>query len=149
MKRILSVIIILIMCISFVGCGKVTLDPSEVAAALKNGVQYDDELFQLSDDQFSVLYELPDSVKGAAYCGSGATAEEVAVFDAGDENSAKALLSEMQDRLKSRSASYASYMPDEVSKIDSAVLKQAGQYIILCVSPDNAAAEKIISGFLK
>lgn len=147
MKKPLIIVLSLMMCLSFFGCGKKEVDTDALAKSLVADIKYDDVLFELDSDMVKTLFELPDGVTGAAYAGSGATAEEVAVFIASDEKSAEALETSLKARLESRAESYASYMPDEVFKIENAVISREGKYVAMCVSNDSDGAAKIISNF--
>jgi len=147
MKKLIVFVLTLVMCLSLFACGSKEIDVKALADSLKDGITYTDILFDVSDDMISTMYELPETVKGVAYAGSGATAEEVAVFEATDENEAKDVETALKARLDSRADSYASYLPDEVEKIENAVVERCGKYVAMCVSDSPDQASKIISNF--
>ena len=74
------------------GCSKNegTLDVQKAADALKAGVTFKDELAPPADAAFATLYDVKDEdvTKHAVYVSSGATAEEIAVFEAKDADAA-------------------------------------------------------------
>ena len=39
---------------------------------------------------------------------------------------------------------YSSYNADEVKNLDNAIIKTSGNYAVLCVTNDTAAAEKVL-----
>ena len=41
-------------------------------------------------------------------------------------------------------AAYSSYNADEVKNLDNAIIKTSGNYAVLCVTNDTAAAEKVL-----
>ena len=71
-----------------------------------------------------------------AYAGSGATAEELAVFKCSSEDAATALVSSLETRNQTRIEQYSSYNPAEVPKLESALIMSSGVYVVLCVATD-------------
>ena len=69
---------------------------------------------------------------------------KIAVFEAVDGDAAKAVQEGMQARLSSQISDYGDYRPQEVPKLESAVVKTSGNYVVLCVSADNDAAADLI-----
>ena len=55
----------------------------------------------------------------------------------------------MRDRLAFQKESFADYIPTEVPKIESAILKTSGNYLIYCVADDAAAAQAVIDSYVK
>jgi len=150
MKKAIILICIAAALLSMCACGKtIELDVKAAAAELVEKVEYQDTLYELPENMLPTLYGITDGMTGAAYAGSGATAEEVAVFDAGSDKTAEELMKTMQTRLDDRAESYANYMPDEVFKIENAVLQQHGKYVILCVTDDTDSAKAVIDGLVK
>ena len=54
----------------------------------------------------------------------------------------------LENRVAYQKAGYEDYGPAEVPKLDSAVIKSAGSYVVMCVSDDNAKAEEVIKSYL-
>ena len=50
----------------------------------------------------------------------------------------------IEERLEKQKASYSDYAPQEVPKLESAVIKTVGDTIIVAVTADNALASQII-----
>lgn len=83
------------------------------------------------------------------YMGSGSTAEEVAVFTAPDEETARTTEENVQSFLDDQSDSFEKYIPEETKRISNAVLEQKGKYVVLCVSGDSDKAKEIIEKAFK
>ena len=81
--------------------------------------------------------------------GSGSTAEEVAVFDTPDEETARKQMEHVQAYLDDQAESFRDYIPEETKRVENAVLEQRGKYVILCVSGDPDKAEEIIEKAFK
>lgn len=76
-------------------------------------------------------------------CGSGAFADEAAVFVMRSEDAAEALMEALQKRVDARLVDYKDYKPEECGKLESAVIKSNGKYVLYAVSSDNDKAEEI------
>ena len=79
---------------------------------------------------------LREGTEAVAYAGSGATAEELAVFKCSSEDAAGALVSSLETRNQTRIEQYSSYNPVEVPKLESALIMSSGVYVVLCVATD-------------
>ncbi len=51
----------------------------------------------------------------------------------------------LKKRVESQSTLYASYAPDEAAKLDSAIIKVSGSYVVLSVADDTEKASSILS----
>lgn len=120
------------------------IDAQALAESLVTGIDYDDALEAMEEDVAAMYFTIEDGVKTCLYMGSGSTAEEVAVFEAPDEETARAQLDNAQAYLDSQKEAVQDYQPEEAKRIEDAVLEQNGNYVVLCVSGDSAKAKEII-----
>lgn len=81
-------------------------------------------------------------------CGSGAYPDELAVFRFNDEAGAKAGAEAVQSRLDGQIAVYKDYTPDEMYKLDEAVIITEGNWVAFAACADNARAKEIIESLL-
>ena len=93
---------------------------------------------QLLDDVRVLITEVEEQV-----------AEEVAVFEAPDKDTASTVKDNVQTYLDDQSDSFQDYIPEESKRIGNAVLEQKDQYVILCVSGDSEGAKEIIEKAFK
>lgn len=133
------------------GCGssEKTIDAAALAESLTAEISYDDTLEAVDADTVSMYITLPDEVESVMYMGSGSTAEEVAVFTAPDEDTAKETMESVQEHLNDQTESFQDYIPEESKRVGNAVLEQRGKYVILCVSGDSDTAKEIIEEAFK
>ena len=122
------------------------VDISALASQIVGEVSFDDSLSEIDDDMISMLYSIDGYTDAVLYKGSGATAEEVAIFKMETTDDAKAALEEAQAHIQSQIESYESYIPEEVSRLEDAIVRQDGCYVSVVVSGDSAAAEKLLDG---
>ena len=122
------------------------VDISALASQIVGEVSFDDSLSEIDDDMISMLYSIDGYTDAVLYKGSGATAEEVAIFKMETTDDAKAALEEAQAHIQSQIESYESYIPEEVSRLEDAIVRQDGCYVSVVVSGDSAAAEMLLDG---
>lgn len=128
------------------GCGNSAkeIDAAALAESLVNEITYEDKLESVDADTISMYIEVPENTESVMYMGSGSTAEEVAVFTSEDAETAGETLKKVQEHLDDQTASFQAYKAEEAKRVEDAVLKQEGKYVILCVSGDADKANEII-----
>ena len=139
-------VLALALCLSLAACGgeeSKTIDINALAEELVNAATFGEPMNALDSSVALGLYGCAEGTSVCAYAGTGATAEEVAVFDCGSSDAAAALVSSLTQRNETRISQYSSYNPTEVPKLESAVIMQGGQYGVLIVAADNSAARTI------
>ncbi len=122
----------------------VVLDIEAVADELLSGVKFDDTLAKLDSEAVKYLYGTGDDISAAVYVGSGATAEEIAVFEAPDDKACEKLFATVKKHIADQTESYRNYVPAEVARLENALIVKEGRYILLCVTNDTSSAQKII-----
>lgn len=123
-------------------------DPQGLAEALVSRVEFRDELVRVDESIAKMLYGIDTFSNAYVYVGSGATAEEVAVFSFAEEIQAETAVEKAQERIANQMESYAAYIPEEAHRLKNAVVKQYGNCLVVCVS-DGDRAEEIIGEYLK
>ena len=153
MKKLCALLAAAVVCASMAGCGNqknLTVDVGAMAKDLAEQVTYQDEMALISGDMAGMVYDIPEGVDNAViYMGSGATAEEASVFEATDEDAAKKMLEAAKKHIKAQREAFENYIPEEVKKLDKAIIKQKGRYVAVCVTDDTDNAKKVIDGYLK
>ena len=127
------------------------INVTDMANELKNGLTFEDSLSELDTNVALTYYGIDaDKVKNSVVVVStGATAEEIAVFEAADQSSADAVKSACEDRKAKQTTSYADYKPSETSRLDKAIIKEDGNYVVYCVTDDTDKANEIIDKYFK
>ena len=144
-----------VLCFTFLaGCGQkkaVSIDVSKLADELKNTVQFSDSMEEISEAAFANKYNIDasDIAVKKVYVGSGATAEEIAVFEAKDEEAAGRIMTAVNSHIEEQIHEYTNYSPDELKKLSDPVKIQTGKYVILCISDHNDTAEACINKYTK
>lgn len=130
------------------GAGAAAYDPAATAAALRETQAFTDTLEEVDRQVAAAYYGLDEDTieDSVVYTSLSAGAEEIAVFVLKDEAAAKAALTALQGHLESQRAALKDYKPDDVSKLDGAILDRRGNSVLLAVAADQAAAQAALDG---
>lgn len=150
MKKFISIFAsVTMMGLLLTGCGggkaEITAAPSELAKDLA-ATSSDTSLTEISEAILASTY-LVDAAQieeSSAYIGAGATACEAVVIKCADDSYPEEVKTLFETRVKNQSELYASYNAAEVENLDNAIIKTSGNYAVLCVTDDTAAAEEVL-----
>lgn len=145
-----TLFILLLLITALAGCTHKSVDINieKLSLQLVKGVEFKDELSLIDNSVIDKIYQLPEDTAFAVYVGSGATAEEVSLFQCKDEATAKTMLEIATTHIKDQKESFADYIPEEVAKLESAIVLREGTTVIVCVTDDLANANGIIDAAL-
>lgn len=150
MKKRLSVLLLAaFMMLILTACGEntkdITVDVTKLCDDLKATVT-SGELATVSADLQSSTYffELAKVEESAAALSSGASACEVAIVKCKESSYVSEVKELFETRVKNQSALFADYNAPEVAKLDAALIKTSGNYVVLCVTDDTKKAEEIL-----
>lgn len=150
MKKKSGFLLAAALCVLLTGCAgeeKQPFDADDVQSILDAGV-FSEELEPVETDLVCGLYGLdPEKVTACtAYLSTGATAEELVLFQMADENGAKDAQAACEKRVEDQIAAYEDYGPAEVTKLESAVIETRGDTVLLVVANDGAGAAAAVDG---
>ena len=155
MKKTAVIICVILLIVSvFSGCknnDNKVIDIDELSSRLLNEIEYQDEMAEIELDVLDKFYDIETDIinKCKVYkSASGATAEEIAVFEAkslSDINAIKAAVSKRVDDLKS---SFEDYIPAELEKLGKAKAAVIGRYVILFIVNDVDTARSIVDDYI-
>lgn len=147
LKLFLSVLVSILL-LSACSPKQTSINAKELSDDLATNAIFFDELTLTDKKTAEKLYDIKDALNSYVYISSGATAEEIAVFEFEEESNAKQAVEKAVARISAQKDSFESYIPEEVKKLDNAIIKQSGRYLIVCVS-DGDEAESILSKYIK
>ena len=151
MKKFSILLTLLMVVLVAAGCSSsqpAALDVQQTADKLAQEVSFQDQLTKMDQDAALKLYDLTaDDVETASpYVGTGATAEEISVWQGKDADAAKKIQDAVNTRIENQKESFVDYNPEEMPKLENPVVVAKGNYVVLCLSGDNENAKKIIDG---
>ena len=122
---------------------------ADVAAIISDSAEFT-ELIALTDDNIGPRYYGIDLEAIEEYevlvCSSGALADEVAVFKMKDREDVEDMLDVVRERKQDLYDRFVDYVPEEINKINNAVIGSNGNYVYFVVSSNNSAAKKAAEG---
>ncbi len=128
------------------GCGQEKepeLNIDEFGEELYAAGTFGETLYALDESVAQGLYGIDSDTRCWVRAGTGATAEELAVFETKDADAASALVGKLQARNEDRIENYSDYIPAEVPKLENAVIISGGRYVVLCVATDVSAVREL------
>ena len=150
--RRLTVAVIAVSAMILAGCGskKADFDVDKLGSDLATNITYQDSLSQLDLDSAGMFLNLSglDVVKASVYEGSGGTAEEIVVLECASDADAKKAEEVLKTRVSEQIESFTDYVPEELTKLNAAVIKVSGKYAVLSVSDTPDEAKKIIDSYM-
>ena len=151
MKRILSAVLAALLILTLVACGgeAKTVDVQALADALKSGVAFEDAMSAVSGDELAFsLSAMPANYKAVAYRAEGTTSEEIIVVQCDSKDDAAMVKSALETHLAELKDQASKYQPEEVARLDGAILTVGGTCVVLCVTADTDTANAIIKEYV-
>ena len=132
MKRVLLLLLAGVLSVGLAACGGgfAGYDPETTAQALLDSGAFEDALDTLDEESTCVVY-----------ASITAGAEEIAVLRMTDEDAAKAALEALKGRVEDQIAALKDYQPEEVGKLDGAILDRQGTTVLLAVPASHDLAQ--------
>ena len=162
MKKALICVLLAMICL-FAGCGKTASDTSnstptlapvtsaaEWVDVLSATIPFEDQMQTVEGKQAIGRYGADEAYEGdcALYISTMATPEEIAVFKTDGQFDADYFTALASDYLARQKESYSDYAPEQVPKLDSAVVRVCGEYVLVCVSADNEKAASVLDAYI-
>ncbi|MEG1551430.1 MAG: DUF4358 domain-containing protein [Oscillospiraceae bacterium] len=149
MKKVISIICAALMVFLLVSCTKQNkeINVEEFSKHILETIKFKDELVKINDNMVERLYSLETGTTASVYVGSGATAEELAIFKTENNDIKQKMLKNITTHIENQKEAFKSYIPKEVEKLEKSVVFESGNYIIVIISDEpnaKAIAEKYI-----
>ena len=153
-RKHIGAALLLSVCLAFglAACGGSAqdIDVTAAADAIRSGTTFTDDMTKTETANAERLYGLSDDVVADAcvYIGTGATPEEIAVWKAKDESGVETIRSAVDSRLDAQRARFTDYNPEQMPKLESAVVEESGNVVALCISADSETAQSAVDAAL-
>ncbi len=151
MKRLLILALALLMAFSLLACGGNSENGGETTPPTVKELEMDSVYSKMADAvQMPEMLQLEagmmldycgiDSAKTkqavVQICADSLRTDEIWLLEAVDETAAKELMDAANNRLKKKGEESVTYSPEQYAVVQKAQLLQAGNYVVLIVSPD-------------
>lgn len=155
MKKLISLALSLVCVLGLAACGpkEPPAKPYEVTApaAMQDAGAFSEELEELDAEVAFALYHLgdyelvpEDLTQCAVLRSSGATCEESAVLVLADEAKAAKAAEALNAYVKDQIDANTDYRPEEIPKLEKAVVDQQGNTVLLVVPNDMELANSVL-----
>ena len=137
------------VCLSLAACGgeedKAPFTQEDVETLLTSGA-FSEQLEPVDGELVCTLYGLDAAAAAGctAYLSTGATAEELVLWTAAQEQDVQTLADACQARVDAQIAAYEDYGPAEVAKLEQALIQTRGNTVLLVVASDADAAAQAV-----
>ncbi len=149
MKKLLVSLVCFILAFSLCGCGDFTLDTAALETEVIDKVQFDAPLEKIDNETtINVFYTLPENVSAIVYRGSSISADQFCIFTANDSATATETETMANTLVESLKDTFSSYDPEEVTKLNSAIVRKKGNYVVLLITNDYDNANSILDKYL-
>ena len=131
---------------------------TDLSKKIFDNCSFEDEyLAEVEDRAFALnLYDIDASlvaeengVKQSSIYLSSAYPEMIVCVKAVDANAAKGVEEAMRALINNYIQNYSNYQPAQINKLETAVIRTAGEYVVVAVTNDNAASAKYIDSIFK
>lgn len=140
MKKLLSSLLFLSLCLSLPACGEkeAVFSPAQDAATLLNAPgAFSSPLTQIDQSTACALYGIDEgAVTESAVYGSTSGAEELAIFTFSSQEDAQTAQTQLQYRVEDRMEELRDYLPHELPKLEQALVQVRGDSVLLVVASD-------------
>lgn len=147
-KSIMVCLTALVLVFVLTACGKksddVTVDITKLAADLQESI--DSSVAEISSDIFASTFfvDMDKIEESTALLNSGAYAGEIVIVKCKNSDYVSEVETLFQTRAQNQSKLFADYNAPEAAKLDAALIRSAGNYVVYCVPDDTAKAEEIL-----
>lgn len=127
------------------------LDIEGIFSELSGQITFKDTM-QVVDDSYSemLINIAPELYSDCIlYMGGGATAEELLLFQAADETSAKSIAEKLNTHIEDQRLAFEGYDPEELRILEHAYITSNDSIVICCVCDDHNGARELIDQYVQ
>ena len=146
-KKVFCTMIAMLLCLTIASCGNESSEVDSVSlySLQTSMLEADKDLPEMTsvsssndnaEDLFAFLSDFDyKKVEGffLAYSSEG-LADEIAVVRLKNKSDVSDMLKTLEDHVEGRKNLYASYQPDQVSRVENALIFDKGNYVVLIIS---------------
>ncbi|MBR5570952.1 MAG: DUF4358 domain-containing protein [Oscillospiraceae bacterium] len=146
-RKIVALVLAFASFLSLIACGaekKADVNGEALMQVILNDVKFDTQIQNVGEDAEMYFSGLPAGAKVQMYTGSGYYADRVALITLEKESDSKAAKDSMDEHVAQLNHQFMNYIPEELDKIEHAVIWSEGKYVLLCVTNDYKKAESIV-----
>jgi len=126
-------------------------DVDAISATVLENVKFKDELAQINTRVLLSFYGIDEEMiqNASGYLGGGATAEEIAVFEAKSIFDAQKIEKLVYQHIENRKQSFESYIPEEMPKLKRPFIYTDKKLVVVCIAKSYEKLENKIKEVIK
>ena len=152
-KRIWLIIIIIILIGAVVIFStkekNVTIDINKLSDDIMQNIKFEDEMNKVDKKTTEKLYTINNAINQVVYMSSGATAEEIAIFEFENKEECKEAMENANKRIEEQKESFKDYMPKEMKKLEESIISTKDKYLMIFVTDNQNGVQKILNKYIK
>lgn len=139
--------VLMAVCFCIAGCGKKlpAFDAEAAFAKLLTDVKFDSALTDVTSAANIMLGDLPEGATARMYTADSPSEDALIMLTAANEGDVEALKSIAQSYIDERLYEAQRYTPDQVNKLQNAVVFDSGNTVIVAVTDDAEAVKGILN----
>lgn len=154
MKKRIWIIIIIIILIGAVVIfstkeKNVTIDINKLSDDIMQNIKFEDEMNKVDKKTTEKLYTINNAINQVVYMSSGATAEEIAIFEFENKEECKGAMENANKRIEEQKESFKDYMPKEMKKLEESIISTKDKYLMIFVTDNQNGVQKILNKYIK
>ncbi len=155
MKKMMKILALgLCLLIALSACGSASyISFDDVYNDLITSIDFGSNMSEMSEiaaENFYFIYDTDILEDYKIYMDeSNSTPNEIALFRLAKESDRTTVETIVKNRINDLKIGFEDYNPDEMYKLENAVVKSNGQYVMMVICGDNSKAADIINGYLK
>lgn len=156
MKKIIIGLLMTFLVMSLVGCTKdkeISINIDDLIKESLDIASFKSEMVELDNGILEGLYSTIDlgdiEIFKVYVAGSGANAEELAVFKANDNKKADKIYKAVKARLEDLQEGFKDYIPEQYKIAQDGVIKKEGKYIFFMLGENVKEIEKVIEKYIE
>lgn len=149
MKKYFKIIPVIALLILLIGCGKIEeIVITELSEALGNSVAFSEQLTKIDTENIKRRYSLTskDYSEITAFVGTAAVCDEYLIVKT---DAPEAMQEKLGKYIESKRKIYEKYRPDEIDKLDNAIIETYENAVVLIVTADRENALEVYKEYLK
>ena len=155
MKKLMKTLALcLCLLLALSACGSSSyISFDDVYTDLTTEIDFGDNMAEMSEiaaENFYFIYDTDVMEDFVIYMDeSNSTPNEIALFRLAEESDRTTVETIVKNRINDLKIGFEDYDPDEMYKLENAVVKAQGKFVMMVICGDNAKAAEIINGYLK
>ena len=124
------------------------IDMEAFASDMLDGVPFGGEMTKAGDGITARLFGLGEGeVRNGIVYTCGSAADEFAAFETDSPEAAQKLAEKLRERVETKKLDFEGYRPEEMPKLENAVVISDGCFAAMCVTNDSDAARTVIGRY--